>query len=56
VHNRGRVKSVTIQINDLFKFEGQPVPAQRPDITAMAERVGRSWAARLRGRDGVRHE
>ncbi len=35
------VKSVTIQINDLFEFEGQPVPAQRPDnavIEAMARR------------------
>jgi len=35
------VKSVTIQINDLFEFEGQPVPAQRPDNTvveAMARR------------------
>jgi len=35
------VKSVTIQINDLFEFEGQPVPAQRPDnavVEAMARR------------------
>jgi hypothetical protein len=24
------VKSVTIAVNDLFEFEGQPVPAQRP--------------------------
>ena len=35
------MKSVTIQINDLFEFEGQPVPAQRPDnsvIEAMARR------------------
>ena len=24
------MKSVTFQINDLFEFEGQPVPAQRP--------------------------
>jgi len=38
-HNRRPVKSVTIQINDLFEFEGQPVPAQRPDnhtVEAMA--------------------
>jgi tetratricopeptide (TPR) repeat protein len=35
------VKSVTIQINDLFEFEGQPVPAQRPNnavVEAMARR------------------
>lgn len=35
------MKSVTIQINDLFEFEGQPVPVQRPDnaaIEAMARR------------------
>ncbi len=35
------MKSVTIQINDLFEFEGQPVPAQRPDnaaVEAMARR------------------
>jgi tetratricopeptide (TPR) repeat protein len=35
------VKSVTIQINDLFEFEGQPVPAQRLDnaaVEAMARR------------------
>jgi Flp pilus assembly protein TadD len=35
------VNSVTIQINDLFEFEGQPVPAQRPDnavVEAMARR------------------
>ena len=41
VHNPGHVKSVTIQINDLFEFEGQPVPAQRPDnavVEAMARR------------------
>jgi len=25
------VKSVTIAINDLFEFEGQPVPGQRPE-------------------------
>jgi len=28
-HTPRPVKSVTIQINDLFEFEGQPVPAQR---------------------------
>jgi hypothetical protein len=41
LHNRRTVKSVTIQINDLFEFEGQPPPAQRPDnavIEAMARR------------------
>src|SRR5208283_845255 len=41
VYNLGHVKSVTIQINDLFEFEGQPVPAQRPDnavVEAMARR------------------
>jgi tetratricopeptide (TPR) repeat protein len=35
------VKSVTIAINDLFEFEGQPVPAHRPHntvIEAMARR------------------
>jgi hypothetical protein len=35
------VKSVTIQINDLLEFEGQPIPSQRPDnavIEAMARR------------------
>ncbi|MBE0545432.1 MAG: hypothetical protein IH623_29180 [Verrucomicrobia bacterium] len=35
------MKLVTIQINDLFEFEGQPVPAQRPDnvvIETMARR------------------
>jgi len=35
------VKTVTIQINDLFEFDGQPVPAQRPDsgaVEAMARR------------------
>ena len=40
-HTRRPVNSVTIQINDLFEFEGQPVPAQRPDnaaIEAMARR------------------
>lgn len=40
-HDLWPVKSVTIQINDLFEFEGQPVPAQRPDngiIEAMARR------------------
>ena len=33
------MKSVTIQISDLFDFEGQPVSAQRPDkgvVEAMA--------------------
>ena len=41
MHNSAPVKSVTIQINDLFEFEGQPVPAQRPDnavVEAMARR------------------
>jgi len=40
-HTRWPVKSVTIQINDLFEFEGQPVPAQRPEnaaLEAMARR------------------
>lgn len=40
-HTRRTVKSVTIQINDLFEFEGQPIPAQRPDngvIEDMARR------------------
>lgn len=35
------MKSVTIQINDLFEFAGQPVPAERPElavIEAMARR------------------
>jgi tetratricopeptide (TPR) repeat protein len=35
------VKSVTIAINDLFEFEGQPVPALRPDdsvVQLMARR------------------
>lgn len=35
------VKPVTIPINDLFEFEGQPVPAQWPDnaaVEAMARR------------------
>jgi len=34
------VKSVTIQINDLFEFEGQPIPAQRPD-NAIIEAIAR---------------
>jgi hypothetical protein len=41
VHTPRQVKSVTIQINDLFEFEGQPVPAQRPDnalVEAMTRR------------------
>jgi hypothetical protein len=29
------VKSLTIAINDLFEFEGQPVPAQRPDAAVI---------------------
>ena len=29
------MKSVTIAINDLFEFEGQPVPAQRPHNTVI---------------------
>ena len=29
------MKSVTIAINDLFEFEGQPVPAQRPHNTVV---------------------
>ena len=40
-HTRRPVNSVTIQISDLFEFEGHPVPAQRPDnaaIEAMARR------------------
>lgn len=35
------MKSVSIQINDLFEFEGLPIPGQRPDdavIEAMARR------------------
>jgi tetratricopeptide (TPR) repeat protein len=34
-HTRRTVKSVTIAINDLFEFEGQPVPAQRPHNTVI---------------------
>jgi hypothetical protein len=40
-HTRRTVKSVTIATNDLFEFEAQPVPAQRPHntvIEAMARR------------------
>lgn len=33
-HIRRRVKSVTIAINDVFEFDGQPVPAQRPAAVA----------------------
>jgi tetratricopeptide (TPR) repeat protein len=38
------VKSVTIAINDLFEFEGQPVPAQRPDATAIEAMARRQFA------------
>ena len=40
MHNRLEVKSVTIQINDLFEFVGQRVPAQRPD-NAVTEGMAR---------------
>jgi hypothetical protein len=35
------MKSVTIQINDLFEFDGQPIPAHRPEpavLESMARR------------------
>jgi len=38
------VKSVTIQINDLFEFEGQPVPAQRPDNAVVEAMVQRQFS------------
>src|SRR5450631_3888124 len=39
-HIARSVKSLTIAINDLFEFEGQPVPAQRPDA-AVIEGIAR---------------
>ena len=38
-----QVKSVTLQINDLFEFEGQPVPAQRPDNVVVEAMVRRQF-------------
>jgi Flp pilus assembly protein TadD len=38
------VESVTIAINDLFEFEGQPVPAQRPDDSAIEAMARRQFA------------
>ena len=37
------MNSVTIQINDLFEFEGQPVPAQRPDAAALEAMARRQF-------------
>jgi hypothetical protein len=37
------VKSVTIAINDLFEFEGQPVPEQRPEAAAIEEMACRQF-------------
>lgn len=38
------MKSVTIAINDLFEFEGQPVPAARPEDSAIEALVRRQFA------------
>lgn len=38
------MKSVTIQINDLFEFEGQPIPAQRPDDGLIEDMARRQFA------------
>jgi FimV-like protein len=37
------VKSITIQINDLFEFDGQPVPAQRPNNAVVEAMVRRQF-------------
>ena len=37
------MKTVTIQINDLFEFEGQPIPAQRPDHATIEAMVRRQF-------------
>lgn len=37
------MKSVTIQINDLFEFEGQPVPAQRPGNAVIEAMIRRQF-------------
>jgi Flp pilus assembly protein TadD len=37
------LKTVTIQINDLFEFEGQPAPAQRPDADVIATMARRQF-------------
>ena len=43
MHNPMQVKSVTLQINDLFEFAGQPVPAQRPDNAVVEAMVRRQF-------------
>jgi Flp pilus assembly protein TadD len=37
------LKTVTIQINDLFEFEGQPAPAQRPETDVIATMARRQF-------------
>jgi tetratricopeptide (TPR) repeat protein len=46
-HNEQTLKAVTITFNDLFEFDGQPVPAQRPDASAI-EAIARRQFAFLR--------
>ena len=38
------MQSVTVSVNDLFEFEGQPIPAQRPDNAAVEVMVHRQFS------------
>lgn len=38
------MQSITVSANDLFQFEGQPIPAQRPDNTVIEVMVHRQFS------------